>query len=152
MDAADYHFVTRWKVKGPIQVVFEILKDGENYDRWWKPAYVRTDVVGTRKIRALVRAKLPYTLDFTTELVRENPPHEIEIKASGELAGRGLWKLEEMGSDVLVTFSWDVRAEKPLVRFLSPILKPMFRWNHDWVMRTGEEKLQKEINRHVGAG
>lgn len=151
MDAAEYHFVTHWKVRGPIRLVFDILKDGEHYDRWWKPAYVRTDIVGARMVRALVRAKLPYTLDFTTELVREDPPRELEIRAAGELAGRGLWKLEENSGDIAVTFYWDVRAEKPLVRLLSPILKPLFRWNHDWVMKTGEERLQNEINRRASS-
>lgn len=147
MGFSDYHFTSHWKVHGPIRVVYDILKDGERYDRWWKPAYVKTDVVGTQKVRALVRAKLPYTLDFTTELVREDPPKEIEIRALGELAGRGLWTLKEVGDEVAITFYWDVRAEKPLVRFLSPVLKPLFRWNHDWVMKTGEKGLQAEIDR-----
>jgi hypothetical protein len=149
MAAHDYQFVTHWKVRGPIRLVYDILKDGEHYDRWWKPAYVRTDVVGNRKVRAMVRAKLPYTLDFTTELVREDPPREIEIRASGELSGRGLWKLEENSGDVAVTFYWDVRAEKPWVKFLSPLLRPLFKWNHDWVMRAGEDRLQSEIDRRV---
>lgn len=147
MAASDYHFVTHWRVRGPIRMVYDILKDGGHYDRWWKPAYVRTGVVGSKKVRALVRARLPYTLDFTTELVRENPPREIEIRACGELAGRGLWKLEEASDDVSVTFYWDVSAEKPLVKLLSPLLKPLFRWNHDWVMLQGESRLQEEIER-----
>lgn len=149
MRAADYHFVTSWTIRGPVRLIFDILKDGENYCRWWRPAYVRTDRVGTKKVRALVRAKLPYTLDFTTELVREDPPNEIEIRASGELSGRGLWRLEENSGDVVITFYWDVRARKPWVKFLSPVLKPLFRWNHDWVMRTGEGRLQAEIDRRI---
>lgn len=146
--AADYRFVTRWKIRGPIRLVYDVLKDGEAYDRWWKPAYVRTSMVGTNKVRALVRAKLPYTLDFTTELVREDVPRAIEIRATGELAGRGLWELAEDGRGAVdVTFHWDVSAEKSWVKFLSPILKPLFRWNHDWVMRTGEPALQREVDR-----
>ncbi|MBI3541040.1 MAG: polyketide cyclase, partial [Deltaproteobacteria bacterium] len=91
--------------------------------------------------------KLPYTLTFTTELVREVPPREIEIKASGELAGRGLWRLEQKGEMAHITFLWDVRTERPLMRLLSPLLKPLFSWNHDWVMKTGEKALQEEVCR-----
>lgn len=145
MSVADYHFVTHWRIRGPVQLVYDILKDGEGYSTWWRPAYVSTRKVGDKKVRSLVRAKLPYTLDFTTQLVRENPPEEIEIRALGELSGRGLWKLEPAGDAVSVTFYWDVRAEKPLVKLLSPILKPLFRWNHDWVMKVGETGLQQEI-------
>lgn len=149
MPFADYHFVTHWRVRGPIHLVYDILKDGERYSKWWRPAYVSTRRVGEKAVRSLVRAKLPYTLDFTTALVREDPPYEIELRATGELAGRGLWKLEENSGDVAVTFHWDVRAEKPWVKLLSPVLKPLFKWNHDWVMRTGETGLQREITRNI---
>lgn len=146
---SDYHFVTHWKVRGPIKTVFEILKDGESYSQWWQPAYLSTRAVGTKKVRSLVRAKLPYTLDFTTELVREDAPHEIEIRSTGELAGMGLWKLEQVGEVTEVQFFWDVRAEKLLVKLLSPLFKKVFRWNHDWVMALGEKGLQDEIEYRI---
>jgi hypothetical protein len=146
MGFADYHFVTHWKVTAPIRTVFEILKDGESYALWWQPAYRQSRVVGENKVRCLVRAKLPYTLDFTTELIREKAPTELEIKATGELAGKGLWKLKQVGEITDIEFYWDVRAEKPWVRLLSPFLKKVFRWNHDWVMAVGEKGLQSEVS------
>jgi hypothetical protein len=145
----DYHFVTHWKIRGPIRKIYDVLKEGARYSEWWRPAYLKTEEVGPRKVRSLVRAKLPYTLDFTTELVRERPPTELEIKASGELAGTGLWKLNEKDGWTRIEFYWDVRAEKPLVRWLSFLLKPLFRWNHDWVMKVGERGLQEEIIRNI---
>ena len=36
-----------------------------------------------------------------------------------------------------------VRAGKPLIRRFSPIFKPLFRANHNWVMRRGEVALQR---------
>jgi len=142
----DYHFVTHWKVKGPIQVVYNILKNGPGYAQWWKPAYVRSDESGPQKVTSLVRAKLPYTLTFTTELIRENFPHDFEIKATGELVGTGLWKFRQEDAETLVDFYWDVQVAKPLVRWLSLFLKPLFKWNHDWVMTMGEKGLQEEIS------
>ena len=147
MPSHDYYFVTHWRVHGRRPAVFEILKEGEQYARWWRPAYQETRRVGERKVLATVRARLPYTLQFTTELVRESPDRELEIRASGELVGTGLWKLEQQGPEVCIEFHWQVRAEKPLVRWLSPFLKPLFRWNHDWVMATGERALQAEVDR-----
>lgn len=146
---ADYRFVTHGKVEGPIRLVYDILKDGENYSQWW-PAFKSSRVVGLKgshKIHSLVRARLPYTLSFTTELVRENPPTEIEIRATGELVGSGIWRLRETEEATEIEFEWDVRVEKPLIKWLTPILKPLFRWNHDWVMRVGEVCLQKEVER-----
>ncbi len=148
MSFADYHFVTHWRVRGPIQTVYAILKDGAGYSRWWKPAYLQTEIVGPQFVRSLVRAKFPYTLDFKTELVRENPPRELELRASGDLTGRGLWKLRQEGDITAVDFYWDVRAEKMVVKLLSPFLRFFFQWNHDWVMRVGEKGLRKELTRN----
>jgi len=147
MPSSDYHFVTHWRVKGPIQTVFEILKDGKNYAHWWKPAYVSSEEVAPQKVESLVRAKLPYTLRFTSQMIQETPPRELKIRATGELEGTGLWKLKQEGESTLVDFFWDVRANKAVVRWLSFLLKPLFSWNHDWVMNTGEKALQSEIER-----
>lgn len=150
MSYSSYHFVTHWKVRGGIHLVFEILRDGENYSQWWRPAYVSSRVVGLQgghKVHCLVRAKLPYTLSFTMELAHEKPPYELELRATGELVGRGLWRLREAGELTEIEFQWDVRAEKTLVKWLSPILRPLFHWNHDWVMRMGQIGLQEEVER-----
>lgn len=145
----DYHFVTHWKIRGPIRKIYDVLKDGARYSEWWSPAYPRTEEVGLRKVRSLVRGKLPYTLDFTSELIREDPPTELEIRASGDLVGTGLCKLRQVGDKTDIEFHWSVRVEKLLIRWLSFILKPVFCWNHDWVMRVGERGLQEEIIRNI---
>ena len=149
MSFSDYHFITHWRIQGSKEIIYQILKDGAGYERWWKPAYVTSTEVGKNKIRSLVRAKLPYTLTFTTEAVREIPYEEFEIRSSGELAGTGLWKFRQVNEWTEIDFYWDVRAEKPLVRWLSLFLKPIFRWNHDWVMKTGETCLQEEVRRRT---
>ncbi len=143
----DYHFITHWKIKGPVDAVFKILKEGQNYEQWWKPAYVSTRKLDEKTIQAVVRAKLPYTLTFNTELIHEMTNQEIEIKSTGELEGNGLWKLKSDGSFTHVTFLWNVKATKPLIQWLSFFLKPIFKWNHNWVMKTGEASLQKEIDK-----
>jgi hypothetical protein len=42
-----------------------------------------------------------------------------------------------------VSYDWRVRAGKPLIRRFSPIFKPLFRANHNWVMRRGEVALRR---------
>ena len=126
-------------------MVYEILKDGKSYARWWKPAYVASEQISPDRIRSVVRSKFPYTLIFTTELVRDYPPSEIGIKSLGDLVGTGLWRLRQEGEWTFVIFDWNVRAEKKVIRWLSPFLKPFFRWNHDWVMEMGEAGLQNEV-------
>jgi len=147
--ASQYHFVTHWKIRGRVGMIYEILSDGKNYPQWWKPAYLACREVGKHRIEALVRAKLPYTLKFTTELVHENPKREIELRSVGELQGRGIWKFAQVGEWTEIEFTWDVEATKPIVRYLSFLVKPIFIWNHNWVMETGGVALQKEVNRRL---
>lgn len=147
MAFSDYHFTTHWKIQAEPEAIYQVLKDGDRYQDWWRPAYVRTEKVGDKKVRALVRALLPYTLEFTTELIREDPPRELELRSTGELEGRGLWVLKPNGDGTDVFFYWDVRTNKRLLRWLSFLLKPIFKKNHDWVMRQGEPLLQAEVKR-----
>ena len=44
-------------------------------------------------------------------------------------------------------FDWRLRAEKPLLKSLSFLLKPLFRWNRGWAMARGEEGLRRELIR-----
>jgi len=150
MSFSDYHFTTHWKIQAAPEAIYRVLKDGHRYQEWWKPAYVRTEKIGEKKVRALVRALLPYTLKFTTELIREQPPRELELRSTGELEGRGLWVLTPDEGATDVHFYWDVRANKRLLRWLSFLLKPVFKRNHDWVMRQGEPLLQEEVRRRGG--
>ena len=149
MASYDYHFVTHWKIKGSPERIFEILQDGARYSEWWTPAYTRTRRIGDKEVEAVVRARVPYSLTFTTVQVRERLPLELEIRSKGELEGTGLWKLQAAGEFTQVDFYWDVRTNKPWVRRLSFLLKPLFRWNHDWVMKTGEKCLQRELDRRM---
>ena len=142
-----YHFVTHWKIHGPIELIYEVLKDGKNYSRWWNKNYLVSEELDSQTLRCIVRAFLPYTLTFTSQILSENPPHEFKISANGELIGTGLWRLQQNGSVTDIEFFWDVQAQKFLMRWLSFFLKPLFVWNHTWVMRQGELALKSEVEK-----
>ncbi len=46
-----------------------------------------------------------------------------------------------------ITYDWKIRANKPLLRSLSVVLKPIFAANHRWAMARGEESLRLELAR-----
>jgi hypothetical protein len=54
---------------------------------------------------------------------------------------------EQDGSYVNVTYDWTIRDNKPLIEKLSFLLKPIFRSNHNWTMKRGEESLKLELLR-----
>jgi len=154
MPANEYSFLTEWRVTAPQELVYEILKEGKDYPQWWPEVYLsadfepsgRSDHVGDR-VRFYTKGRLPYTLRWTAEVVRHQPSQTIEIKALGDFVGRGVWLLERDGDETHIVFDWRLRADKPLLRFLSPIFKPIFKWNHHWAMERGYESLCREIER-----
>jgi hypothetical protein len=97
------------------------------------------------KVRLLTRGKLPYKIRWQSEIVQANPAHGFIIRATGDFDGRGIWSLNQQGSEVVLTFDWRLRTQKPLLRNLSWLFKPPFRWNHRWAMARGEEGLSREM-------
>ena len=39
-------------------------------------------------------------------------------------------------------FDWRVHADRPLLRVLTPVLRPAFRWNHAWAIARAVEGLE----------
>jgi hypothetical protein len=58
-----------------------------------------------------------------------------------------VWSYVQDGAFVDISYDWRVSAEKPLLRYLSFIMKPIFSANHHWAMAKGEESLKLELLR-----
>ena len=146
---ADYHFETVWTIPAPLPEVWQAILETEAWPSWWKgvqSVVVLTpgDENGIRARRRFVwRSKLPYTLAFDMEVTRIQPMSLIEGRASGELEGTGVWSLLDTGAHVRVQYDWDVHTTRWWMNLLAPIARPMFAWNHDFVMSNGQEGVLK---------
>jgi len=149
---ADYEFVTIWNFDAPLERVWEHIKHSETWNEWWK-GVIRVvelrpgDADGLGSIRRSPRkSKLPYTLEFDSEIVRIEPMKLIEARAFGELEGNGLWQFEQIdGGSTRVRYDWRVKTTKPWMNLLAPVARPFFKWNHDVIMGWGEEGLRKRL-------
>jgi hypothetical protein len=149
-----YHFITRWRVQATAEEVFEILSQSVEYPRWWPSVYlmVRELAAGNRDgegkhIRLLTKGWLPYKLRWEASTVGSRRPNRIAIRAVGDFEGRGIWSIVEDGEFTDITFDWKLVAAKPLLRWLSPLLRPVFEANHRWAMEQGRKSLELEIAR-----
>jgi len=154
MSAPEYSFHTEWRALGTLQEVSEILEDPAELPRWWPSVYLEVETLAAgdergvgRRARLHTRGWLPYTLRWELTVVESRSPRGFSIEATGDLAGDGRWTLEESGAWTVVAYDWRVRAEKPLLRVLSPLLRPVLAANHRWAMRKGEESLALELLR-----
>ncbi len=86
---------------------------------------------------------MPYHLKTRSEIVRYEPPDEFEVEVVGDLSGRGVWTLTEREDGrVHIRFDWRVYADRALLRYLTPVLRPVFRWNHNWSVKRAIEGLE----------
>jgi hypothetical protein len=90
---------------------------------------------------------LPYTLRWSFIVTESRGQDGFALEAHGDFEGNGVWTFEQDGPWVNVTYDWRIRADKPLLRRLSFVMKPLFEANHRWAMARGEESLRLELAR-----
>lgn len=154
----EYRFATRWSVDAAPEEVFTVLTDPDRLTSWW-PAVLRSvekievgdarDAEG-RRVRLSTQGWLPYRLRWDLTVVRYDPPVLLDFEASGDLVGRGRWLVTGRNGCATVHHMWKVRADKPLLRVGSLLLKPVFAMNHRWAMARGRESLVLELARRRG--
>jgi hypothetical protein len=152
---AGYVFVDEWDVEAPIEAVFDAVADARTYPAWWRPVYIDVESDGPPAVGAVTRqhfkGRLPYHLRTTSTVVRMQRPTSIEGTVQGDLSGRGVWTLSERGATTHVCFDWRVNANRPLLRVLTPLLRPLFAWNHNWAIARAIEGLEPYARRQAAA-
>jgi len=150
----DYHFITRWRFQATREEVYGILGDPLALTNWWPEVYLQVKEVqagdedGIGQVIALhTRGWLPYTLKWQFRVTHASRPNGFSLNATGDFVGTGEWKFTQIDDEVDVVYDWHIRAEKPLIRLFSFLLKPIFSANHEWAMAKGEAALRREIIR-----
>lgn len=156
MASNDYQFLTHWRVRGTAENVYELISKPLDFPRWWPEVYLKVEEVAAGDergvghcVRLHTRGWLPYTLNWQSCCTEAERPWRLAIRATGDFNGRGIWMLRQSGEHVDVSYDWQLRADKPLLRYLSFLLKPLFSANHRWAMARGQEALQRELARRA---
>lgn len=154
MSSSHYEFTTHWRVRSTVAEINTILSNGPDLTRWWPSVYLDVQVLeqgdadGIGAVVSLyTKGWLPYTLRWQFRVTESRAPFGFSLEAWGDFVGTGVWTFAQDGDWVDITYDWRVRADKPLLRRLSFLLKPLFSANHHWAMRQGERSLQLELAR-----
>ncbi len=54
--------------------------------------------------------------------------------------------MEETDGTTTATLDWRPSVNHPLIRHLTPVLRPLFRSNHNWAMRHGERQIREYLD------
>lgn len=154
---AAYFFRSDWTFDADIAEVSEILEDISRLKQWWPSVYLDVLVLEMgdengvgRAVSLLTKGWLPYLLRWKFTVVSANAPYGFSIAADGDFQGTGVWTLQQLSEQTHVRFDWTIRAQKPLLKSLSWLLRPLFSANHRWAMEQGEESLALELRRRRG--
>lgn len=155
---ARYRFVTAWCLAAAREDVFDVLHESERWPEWWRGLervvkLEQGDADGRGSLgRYTWRSLIPYRLEFDMRITHVDRPHRMEGSAVGELAGTGSWRLYEEEGATAVLFEWRVQTTRPWMNALAPLARPVFRWNHDWIMRQGGRGLARRLDAELLSG
>jgi uncharacterized protein YndB with AHSA1/START domain len=149
---AAYRFLTTWLLRAPRERVWDTLADNERWPEWWRGVQAVEIVrrgVGEDRIGEVARyrwrSRVRYEVCFDMEVVTVDRPRFMEGRANGDLNGIGRWRLFEEGGVTAVLYEWDVVTARPWMNALAPVLRPVFAFNHDSLMRQGGEGLAMRL-------
>jgi uncharacterized protein YndB with AHSA1/START domain len=152
-----FDLVSHWRLQAPADRVWAALSDPSGWPGWWPYVQrVRTlktggpDGVGTVR-RIDWSTRLPYGIVIDVEAIESVPLHRLRGRSRGHLDGEGVWLLREEDGHTDVTYVWRVHLTGRWMRWLAPVLAPVFRWNHVGVMGAGEAGLRRHLARQAAA-
>jgi uncharacterized protein YndB with AHSA1/START domain len=146
---AEYRFLTTWLLEAPRERVWDAIYESERWPEWWHGVLEADklqegDESGVGQYgRYVWKSKLPYRLEFFVRTTKVEKPYLLEGNAEGELAGIGRWRLFEEGGVTAALYEWNVRTTRAWMNLISPLARPIFAVNHDYVMRNGGHGLAK---------
>ena len=151
MPDSHYAFVTHWRFEAPVGDVWDELSTPEEWPRWWKGVLAvdpiePADAAGLNAYYGFVmKSALPYRRAFNIRTTRRERPNTIEARSDGDLVGVGLWTLSPTTTGTAVRYDWHVEASKAWMPTLAPIARPIFGWNHNVIMKWGQEGLARRL-------
>lgn len=149
----NFEYVSHWRLRSPPARVWAALTEVEAWSQWWP--YVRQvqtlrrgDASGLGALRRITwGSRLPYGFTLDVECTEAERERRLRGRASGQLQGEGLWELTPAGDGgTRLRYTWRLELNTRWMRLLAPLAAPLFRWNHDSVMRAGERGLQRWLD------
>ena len=122
------------------------LEELRRYPDWWQEVRQVTQLdEETAEVRC--RATLPYDLVFVShQAVRDRDGGVLEATLVGNLDGFSRWTITAEGNGTLAVFDEKVVATKRLLQVLAPVARPVFRANHELMMRHGQRGLRTYVS------
>jgi polyketide cyclase/dehydrase/lipid transport protein len=143
---ARYRFVDEWLVPAAPEWVYGLLSCPREYPGWWGDAFLAGEgdpgpAAPGKRARLLTRGCLPYRLRWELVCLEARSPTTLVSRIEGDFVGQGTWTITPTEHGTRAVLEWDIEVRRLLVRHLTPLLRPLFAWNHRWAMQRGLERM-----------
>lgn len=159
--APAFEYLSDWRLDAPPEAVWRAITAVEHWPRWWP--HVRrvqtlregrrggdAEGLGARR-RIDWRTRLPYGFTLEVEVVEVQRLRRLVGRAVGDLEGLGTWELRPQGAGTQLHYRWQLALNRRWMRLVAPVMAPLFRWNHEGVMRAGAVGLAGWLVAYGGA-
>lgn len=146
MAGADHYvFRSQWRIPAPPDQVYAALQDVAGYPGWW-PEVRETVQLDELSGRVRCRSLLPYDLTMVLTREVEDPVGRVlRARLAGDLNGVSTWTITADGNGSVAVFDEDVSVGKAAVRAAGRLARPVLKYNHDRMMRSGERGLRSRL-------
>lgn len=147
--AAPFHFDRTWVFPLPPERFWRVISRTGDFPRWW-PWLRRLEgdgLVEGREARCLVRAPIPYSLEFTVAVEQLEPGRLVDATVTGDLSGPARLEVAAHPDGSEVHLAWRMELRRPLLRAAARVARPVMEWGHDWVVANGVEQFLRRALR-----
>lgn len=152
---AEYRFVTTWTLTAPVERVWAEVGDPLRWKSYWS---------GLEDVRALspdaepgpgsryelvFKSFLPYTLSLRARVDEYVARSRMVIRTEGELEGTAEFTVDDVSQGARTRLVWTTRTTKPWMNALAFVMRDLFAWNHDVLMRKAGNGLAEVLDADV---
>jgi hypothetical protein len=151
MPRRHFDLVSHWRVQASVAEVWQALSAPQDWPGWWPQVravrVLRSGGPGGlgRLVRIDWRTRLGYGFTIEVQAVEVLPLQRLRGRSHGAMRGEGIWLLQADGDCTDLTYLWRVELRRAWMRWAAPLLAPLFRWNHEGVMRAGQAGLARHL-------
>jgi hypothetical protein len=146
-----YTFHSNWELPTSKRDVWQALSaEPFSWQDWWPELNDVHDMKRVDGLRGTTfscswRAPMGYRLKSDVTIGKVVDLKQVTLHTDGDIRGSVICWLSETDGHTNIKIDWQVTTTKTWMKYLAPLLNPLFIYNHHAVMRSGERGLRNYL-------
>jgi hypothetical protein len=146
-----YTFCSIWQLPVNKRKVWQALTEQPfSWQNWWPELNDVHDMKLAKGLSGTTfsctwRAPMGYRLKSDVTIGEVIDYKKVTLHSDGDVRGTVTCQLTEVSGQTKIKIDWRVTTTKAWMNYLTPLLKPLFTYNHHVVMRSGERGFRNYL-------